>query len=55
MQLLRVGQDEANTGILNKSGWYILIPFYNFYLAVSEGTPGDNEYGPDPKSEGRMI
>ncbi len=40
---------------VNKSGWYILIPFYNFYLAVSEGTPGDNEYGPDPKSEGRMI
>lgn len=34
---------------VGKSGWFILIPFYNLYLAVSEGTSGENEYGPDPK------
>lgn len=31
------------------SGWYLLIPFYNFYLAVINGTPRPNRYGPDPK------
>jgi len=32
------------------SGWYLLIPFYNLYLAVSNGDVGSNEYGPDPKN-----
>jgi uncharacterized membrane protein YhaH (DUF805 family) len=32
-----------------KSGWYVLIPIYNLILACTEGTPGRNEYGPDPK------
>lgn len=36
---------------VNKSGWFILIPIYNFILAVSDGTKGDNKYGPDPKEE----
>ncbi|MBF0519479.1 MAG: DUF805 domain-containing protein [Nitrospirae bacterium] len=36
---------------VGKSGWFVLIPFYNLYLAVSEGTKGDNRYGPDPKAE----
>ena len=34
---------------VNKSGWYCLIPIYNLILACTEGTPGSNEYGPDPK------
>ena len=34
---------------VSKSGWFILIPFYNLYLACTEGTHGPNEYGPDPK------
>lgn len=34
---------------VNKSGWFILIPIYNFILAVTEGTRGDNKYGSDPK------
>jgi uncharacterized membrane protein YhaH (DUF805 family) len=34
---------------VNKSGWFILIPIYNFILAIQEGTHGPNEYGPDPK------
>ena len=34
---------------VGKSGWFILIPIYNFILACTDGTPGDNEYSPDPK------
>jgi uncharacterized membrane protein YhaH (DUF805 family) len=34
---------------VDKSGWFILIPIYNFILAIKEGTHGPNEYGPDPK------
>ncbi|OYU96006.1 MAG: DUF805 domain-containing protein [Bacteroidetes bacterium B1(2017)] len=33
---------------VGKSGWYILIPFYNFILALTPGDAGDNEYGEDP-------
>jgi uncharacterized membrane protein YhaH (DUF805 family) len=36
---------------VNKSGWYILFPFYNLILACREGTRGENEYGFDPKTE----
>jgi uncharacterized membrane protein YhaH (DUF805 family) len=36
---------------VGKSGWFILIPIYNFILSVSEGDTGSNEYGPDPKDE----
>lgn len=35
---------------VGKSGWFLLIPIYNLILAVTEGTPGENEYGPDPKA-----
>ena len=34
-----------------RSGWYLLVPIYNFILAVTEGDKGDNEYGADPKAE----
>jgi uncharacterized membrane protein YhaH (DUF805 family) len=34
---------------VNKSGWHMLIPFYNFMLACAAGTTGMNDYGPDPK------
>ncbi len=40
---------------VGKSGWFLIIPFYNFYLAVSEGTAGSNEYGADPKGGGTDI
>ncbi|KKU48111.1 hypothetical protein A3H10_01695 [Candidatus Uhrbacteria bacterium RIFCSPLOWO2_12_FULL_46_10] len=33
---------------VNKNGWFILIPIYNLILALTEGTKGDNIYGPDP-------
>ena len=35
---------------VGKSGWYLLIPIYNFILACTEGNQGQNEYGQDPKN-----
>ena len=35
---------------VGKSGWFILIPIYNFILAVTEGEQGTNKYGPNPKN-----
>lgn len=37
---------------VGKSGWFILIPFYNLYLCIIEGEKGANQYGEDPKLEG---
>lgn len=34
---------------VDKSGWFLLIPIYNLILACTDGTPGPNEYGEDPK------
>ncbi|EOR95430.1 protein of unknown function DUF805 [Arcticibacter svalbardensis MN12-7] len=34
---------------VNKSGWFLLIPIYNLILAFTDGTPGENAYGQDPK------
>lgn len=31
-----------------KSGWFILVPFYNLYLYIIDGTHGENKYGPRP-------
>ncbi|AYN68498.1 DUF805 domain-containing protein [Euzebyella marina] len=36
---------------VGKSGWYILVPFYNLYLACSDSEPGDNKWGSNPKAE----
>lgn len=36
----------------DKSGWFILIPFYNLVLLCIEGTRGPNRFGPDPKAGG---
>lgn len=33
----------------NKTGWFVLIPFYNLILLFSKGSIGSNEYGIDPK------
>lgn len=40
---------------IEKSGWYFCIPFYNLYLASIEGHSGPNQYGRDPKNEGKEI
>lgn len=34
---------------VGKSGWFVLIPIYNFILTLTPGQVGPNEYGPDPK------
>jgi len=34
---------------VNKSGWFFLIPIYNIILSFTDGTPGSNDYGNDPK------
>ena len=36
---------------IGKSGWFIIIPIYNIILAATEGDPGDNEYGANPKED----
>jgi uncharacterized membrane protein YhaH (DUF805 family) len=33
---------------VGKSGWYILIPFYNLILLCTDSEDGTNEYGADP-------
>ena len=35
---------------VNKSGWFLIVPFYNIILAFTPGTKGDNQYGSDPKA-----
>jgi uncharacterized membrane protein YhaH (DUF805 family) len=36
----------------NRSGWFLMIPFYNLYLLCIEGDRKPNQYGPDPKGTG---
>ena len=31
-----------------KSGWFILVPFYNLYLIIADGQPQPNLYGQVP-------
>ncbi|MDP2176120.1 MAG: DUF805 domain-containing protein [Bacteroidota bacterium] len=40
---------------VGKSGWYMLIPIYSFVLSLTEGQPGPNEYGSNPKEEEPSI
>ena len=34
-----------------KSGWFVLVPIYNFVLLVSKGQDVENEFGPVPTAE----
>lgn len=43
---------------IDKSGWYILVNLipiigniWFIVMMITEGTKGDNQYGPDPKAE----
>lgn len=40
---------------INKSGWFILIPIYNIYLALQKGDGGANQYGSDPLADTNQI
>ena len=44
LALLPIGVRRVHDG--GKSGWFILIPFYNLYLLFGvDGDQSDNEYG----------
>jgi len=34
-----------------KSGWWILMPFYNLYLFIADGEEMPNAYGPVPTNQ----
>ncbi len=36
---------------VDRSGWWILVPIANIIFLFTDGTKGDNQYGPDPKAE----
>jgi len=40
---------------VGKSGWFLLIPICNLILACTEGANGANEYGADPKANGKLT
>lgn len=40
--------DRGNTG------WYLLVPFYLFWMLFADGQVGENEYGPNPKGIGNL-
>lgn len=40
---------------VGKSGWFMLIPIYNFILAVTDSEEGTNEYGPNPKNPANEL
>lgn len=37
---------------LGLSGWYILIPFFGFWLFLAPGEVGTNKFGPDTRASG---
>lgn len=44
-----LAQSVKRSHDLGNSGWYILIPFYIFWLLFKEGNKGDNVYGKEPE------
>jgi uncharacterized membrane protein YhaH (DUF805 family) len=34
-----------------RSGWWILVPLANLFFLIVDSQEGDNEYGPNPKTE----
>ncbi|MBK9415294.1 MAG: DUF805 domain-containing protein [Bacteroidetes bacterium] len=34
---------------IGNSGWWQLIPFYGLWMLFQDGTPGQNQYGENPK------
>ncbi|MFY0254802.1 DUF805 domain-containing protein [Chitinophaga sp. 30R24] len=49
MLWLFIAQSVKRAHDLNKSGWFIIIPFYGLWLLFAEGIQGSNKYGDDPK------
>ena len=44
-----IAQSTKRCHDVGRSGWWQLIPFYVFALLFSDGDPGRNEYGSNPK------
>jgi uncharacterized membrane protein YhaH (DUF805 family) len=40
---------------VGKSGWFLLVPFYNIILFFTDGTIGENKYGSDPKGREKVV
>jgi uncharacterized membrane protein YhaH (DUF805 family) len=40
---------------LGQNGFYTLIPLYGLLLIFMDGTPWENEYGPDPKAGRQAV
>ncbi len=36
----------------NNPGWYLIVPFYIFWMLFAESEYGENDYGDNPKGEG---
>jgi uncharacterized membrane protein YhaH (DUF805 family) len=47
-----IAQGAKRCHDLGNSGWYLLIPFYVFWMLFADGEVGENEYGPNPKGIG---
>lgn len=45
-----LAQSVKRSHDVGNSGWYVLIPFYGFFLLFAAGQVGSNRYGEDPKS-----
>lgn len=53
LSYIQIAQGVKRVHDSGKSGWYILIPFYNLYLLLFvDSDYGYNDYGPNPKGEG---
>ncbi len=35
---------------IGRSGWWIILPFVNLVFLCLDSQPGENEYGPNPKT-----
>lgn len=40
---------------INRSGAWIFVPFFIFWLLIADGNPDANKYGDDPKGRGRKL
>ena len=38
-----------------KSGWFLLVPFYNLYLLCIDSEEGSNKWGANPKNPGSEL
>ncbi|WP_224998041.1 DUF805 domain-containing protein [Cesiribacter sp. SM1] len=49
MMWFTLAQGAKRCHDLGKSGWWVIVPFYGFWLLFADGEQGLNEYGASPK------